>query len=428
MATESQVKTFISDGVAVMELLRTNGGTAGTNEIGLMKTFITDVGAAQGTYASGQLAGMIGVRNAYAASMDASGWLSSALAEYALAINIPERDPVIVLRRLYQYYFDNTLRVKSRNFTFGAVSMLQLNGNANVGDGTVNRLTTDENGFVIENTWAQTLKLQCTRDRNSGATIQEEIFLIEAGARNRDNIIIAGSGNSNSNIQAISARSTQVFGFQNPSFSLMNGAGAVKFDGWTITGTAADCTQDLTNYYRTFYGDTTPAAMKCASDVTIAQTFALNNSQFDGSTPVYVHVAVNKSVYGCTTGTITLTFGDQTASVAVSSLAAGWNLLKLGVSQKNWYKQFMGTAPTLSVAISGGNNPILFDDFTVGYFQQFDGLWYAVVGGATPFIVNDAATFIDTEVGSKIQAWIWRAFGLYLPSSLSVTAITWPDP
>lgn len=427
MATETQVKAFISDGVAVMELLRTAGGTASPNVVGLMATYITDVGAAQGQFSNNELGGMLGVRNNYAFAMDASNWMGPGFVEYAVAINIPERDPVLILRRLYQYYIDNTLRVRSRAFVFGSVSMLRLNGVANVGDGTVNRLTTDENGLVIENTWAQTLKLSCLRDRNSGATIQEEIFQIEAGARNRDNIIIAGSGNVNSNIQAISARTTQQFGFQNPSFSLMNGSGASKFDGWTITGTAADATQSST-YYRDFFGDTTPKSVQVVSDITLSQTFALNNSQFDPTTPVYVHVAINKST--ASAGTITLTFGDQTATVTVGSLAAGWNLLKLGVSAKNWYNVFMGTAPTLSVGVSGLTGALLFDDVTVGYFQQFDGLWYAAVGGPIPFIVQDAATFIDTEtltVG-KIQRWIWRAFGLYLPSSTSTTAITWADP
>lgn len=426
MPTEAQVKTFISDGVKIKEFLRTTGGTDATNLLGLMNTFKTDVGAAQGQFASFQLSGMDQVRRAFADAKDAGqAWFESALLEYAKVKDFPDTDPQLITRRLYQYMHDNTLRVLSRSFSFGSVAL----GGSNVGDGTINRLTKDENNYDIENTWAQVVSLRCIRDRNSGAVKHEEVFEIRGGEANVDNIVIAGSGNV-STVQCLSARTSLSY-FQNPSFSLMNGAGSTKFDGWTITGTAADFTQDGTNYYRDFFGDSTPYSLKIASAGSIAQAFTVNNSQFDPTTPYFIQVALNKSVGSGSGGSIILTFGDQTATIALASMSAGWNLLKIGLSDDNWFKLFMGTAPTLKVEWdSASSGYILVDDIVIGPMQNFDGLWYAPVGGAVPFIVFDTATFTDTEdlTKGKIQRAFFDYEGLYLPATASTTSVTWSDP
>lgn len=422
MPSEAQVQSAISAGVAVHELLRIVGGTSTSNVLGLIDSYVSTLGTAQGDYTGPAASGMDVVRANYAGAVDSSSaWLGALLSEYALVRGFADTDPQLILRRLYQDFIDNSKRVQSRVFSFGSVSL----GGSNVGGGTVNRLTKDENSLDIENTWAQTLTMRCIRDRNSGGVKHEEVFEIRGGEANRDNILIAGSGNV-STVKCLSARDSMAY-FQNPSFDLMSGSGTTKFDGWTISGAAANFDQN-TNYYRDYFGaPATSYSLKQTADDTIAQAFSVNNSQFDPTVPMYVQIAWNREVGTASGGTITLTFGDQTATVSVGA-GTGWQILRLGLTSKAWYKNFMGTAPTLSIGVSGlSSGYLLYDDIVVAPFQNFDGLWYAPVGNATPFIVNDTATFADTETGAKIQRWLWRTYGLYLPHSTG-TPVTWADP
>ena len=424
--SEAQVIAMMTEGVEVQEFIRTNGGTAGTNLLGLIADYVSEVGTLQGQYAANSLAGMNAVRANFAGSVSSqSSWIAAGLLEYAKAVNCPFTDPQLILRWLYQYYIDNSKRVASRAISFGSVSL----GGSNVGNGTIYRLTTDANSLAIENTFAQLISLICIRDRNSGAQVQQEVFQISGGEANKDLILVTGSGNVGT-VSAISAANSLAY-IQTPSFDTLNGTGTDKFPGWTIAGSASNYSQDAT-VYRTYYGaPSTPYSLKQTASDTIAQAFTVNNSQFDPNVPMYLHVAVNGSAGTASGGTLTLTFGDQTVSATIASLSPGWNLIQLGLSAKNWYQIFMGTAPTLSLAwASASSGYVLWDDVTLAPFQNFDGLWYAPVGGTTPFIVNDTATFTDTEAGTTglINYHFWQAYGLTLPATTHITNQTWPDP
>jgi hypothetical protein len=60
---------------------------------------------------------------------------------------------------------------------------------------------------------------------------------------------------------------------------------------------------------------------------------------------------------------------------------------------------------------------------------KIDGLWWSIVGGATPFLLNDyftqAVTQADATKGKK-QYHIYRAFGYYMPHTAG--AATDADP
>ena len=68
-----------------------------------------------------------------------------------------------------------------------------------------------------------------------------------------------------------------------------------------------------------------------------------------------------------------------------------------------------------------------WDDIIIAPFTFFDGGWYALDGGAAPFLLDDEFTFADTNTESVLQQWWWRAFGGYLPHDVG-GPVTWPEP
>ena len=431
MSAETDTQDAITAGVAVDDFLRIEGGAATVDFLDLVAAYNVKLGPLNPAFVANCAAGMDSVRAGVAAARDAAGnWLAPLLRKLAIAVDFAETDTQLILRHYYQYMVTNTKRITSRSFTFGSVSV----GGSNNGASTCYRLTRDENNFNIENTWAQVVSMICVQDQNSGAAKYQETFQISGGEKNIDNIIVAGSGNIGT-IQAVSAANSQAY-IQNPSFSQANGTAASTsfFDGWTATSGAA-LTQDLVNYYRDFNGDVTPAAAKFSASDKISQAFSLNNTQFNPNVPMFVRIAINKSVGSGSGGAVTLTFGDQTTSVSVAALAAGWNMLVLPLDMRCWYKNFASSSPVLSIEWdSRSSGYLLIDDVVLAPFTNFDGLWYAITSNGSsqspaPNLINDTFAFTDTEnlaVG-KIQRTIWRTTGMYLPAAVS-SGITWTDP
>ena len=96
----------------------------------------------QDAYSSAALAGMNAVRSGYSDAVNrGKAWFDACLLSYANVLGFADTDPQRIVQRLYQNFIDNSKWIKSRNFTFGAVSA----GGANVGNGTINRLVIDAN-------------------------------------------------------------------------------------------------------------------------------------------------------------------------------------------------------------------------------------------------------------------------------------------
>ena len=78
---------------------------------------------------------------------------------------------------------------------------------------------------------------------------------------------------------------------------------------------------------------------------------------------------------------------------------------------------------------------VLVDELIIAPYSQVDGTWYALNAGpnnsattaapSIPFLRDDEFTHTDIEVGSIIQEWLARSFGVYLPHDASPT---WVDP
>lgn len=353
-----------------------------------------------------------------AAGQAASLLLTPVVREYGRFIKAPETDPRAILSRIYRYFIDQSITIKSRGFAFGGV----VAGAGNVGTGTVHRLTVDADGVTIENTTADKKTIKCVADARSGANEHEEVFEIVGEARNPDNLVLRGSGKLGSlrNMSALSSLSFLV----NPSFDDTLSTTAIP--GWEIGGssTISNFTLDTTNYYRGYFGQTTPASLQWAgASGTLTQALSANNTQIDPSVPMYLQVAFNASL-GSAVGTLTLHLGSQSTAVTVTGLS-GWQVLTLDVGVKNWFKVWNEANPAVKLTWARTSGTIYIDDIIFCPFQPFDGLWYAPVGGATRAQLNDSFTFADAETGSKRQYWNWRAFGMYLPHSATPN---WSDP
>lgn len=417
--TEAEIKTQISNLVNIFNELRLFGGVNATNLLGLIDTYEQSL---EGEYNDRASATVAAMRAAYAASMDQLGpALTPQLRSYGRLKAFPESDPVAIMARLYQYMVDNTLSVNSREFTFGTPSA----GGSNVGNGVINRLNLDENGFDIEAQTPDAKVAKCVADAYSGAVQHEEVFEFRGATAERDLIKITGSGRVGL-IRGLSARDSLNF-LGNPSFEV--GTSGSDVTDWTFaTGTAANTALSST-YYRGYQGVGTPYSLQINNNIKITQAFSNRNANFNPAVPVYAQIAVNRNGSGAD-GTLTFTFGDQTVTQTISALgASGWNVIRIAIGTKNWYKTFNATSPIFAVEVSGGSTfGLLVDDIIVAPFSSFDGSWYAPVGGSTPWLKDDSFTWSDSQgVSAKLQQAFWRAYGMYLPAS-KTGAETWTDP
>jgi hypothetical protein len=420
-ASEANTRTQISNLIHAWEEFRKFAGTATPNYIGLENTYVT---ALDTTFYGEAMGALQGARGTLASFITQIGsCLAPLLREYGQVIGCPETDIQRIFDRLFQYFITNAYTIASRNITLGAVTPAV----GNVGTGTIHRLYYDQDSQKIENVTVESKAMKCVSDGYSGATIHEEVFEFRGEDAERDLLKITGSGKVK-NISALSGLTASNY-LSNPSFDQYSGTIAVPtaITDWTpLSGVYTGLEIDQTNYYRNFRGASTPGSLKMKANETVTQKFSVRNLQLNPNVPMFLQLAFNREV-GTGDGTITLTVGNKTVSVAMAA-QTGWNTLVMPMSSAyQWFKLFNVTNPGISVQLSGRTTGyVLIDDIIFAPMTNFDGWWWAVVGGATKFLRDDNFTTVDTEVGSVLQTWFWRALGRYLPST--VGAPTWPDP
>lgn len=426
MGTEDQIQDAIGEGFLVADFLRNEGAVVFDSFLRRYENFIESVGTFQGPRAASALSGMSAVRGAYNNAVNSTpSWLAPLLREYAYVLDFSDTDVTRIMQSLYADFVENGKRIKSRQFTYGTVTAV----GSPAGNGVIYRLTKDENGFDIENTYAQTVTFECVNDQNSGGVKFKENFRFRGGAATTDNIIIEGS-DSDQTYPGISSDDSASY-FQNCSFSSMNGTGTTKFDFWTISaGAHANFTQDTTNYFQVTPGDPVAASLSIAGNGTIEQAFSLNNTQFAAGTPFILRVPYNGEIGTLNAGAqIWLRAGEQVKIVTYAS-EAGWNFVVMELSDRAWYKKFAKNGGTISVEIHGYvSGSVKIDNIIVAPMIPFDGLWYAPCAGSTPFKVGDNYYCTDTAIEDAIlQRFFVQHTGIMLPHSANASAITWADP
>jgi len=367
--------------------------------------------------------------------------ISTGLRTWADFASIPETSPENILSRLYTYFVDNSYTVKTRDMTLGTPAA----AGGNDGNGVLNRLKVDENTHQIESGHTDSKVCRCIRDEASGASKHEEVFELRGEDRLRDRLVVDGSGLVK-NIKAISARDSLQY-IENPSFERFSGTAATPtaITGWDLsTSEIADVSLDSTITYRDYPGaPSTHYSLKYTAStggtsLVIDQDLKARNVAITRSLPLFAQVAVYK-VGTSSTGNVLFYVGNTVqTTVALSGLTDnGWTLIRFGTGttaggdENSWYKAMAATgALTLNIKATGVSvgQVLHFDDVVISPYTEFDGSWYALVGGSTKHLIDDEFTFADTATESIVQKWIARLYpGHYLPHA-SHTAATWPDP
>lgn len=335
---------------------------------------------------------------------------------YSIPANLGETD---FLRELHKAWCDagTPVTFKRRNPSFGSITA----GGSNVGTGTINRLTTDWRGHVLQNVYAEAKKVICKKDRASGSVKQEEEFEIRGVNEPLDNLELAGSGQV-AKLRGISARNSEAY-LSNPSFSSFVGTAASAFSATTdltdwVLSTAANVTPITADYYRDFEGDTTPTCVRFTDNVNISQKFSTRRATFDYYTPYYCQIAYKRE--SSCDGNLTLAFGGVTATVALSA-GSSWAILRIALGSSNWPRQFVESDTDLVITLdSRTTGTLLVDDVIVAPFQKHAGIWYAPVGGTTPFKIDDVFTWTDSIASDAVIArWIAWAFDFSIPTDAS---------
>jgi hypothetical protein len=428
--SEAEVQAIISNGIKLLNETRKFGNVNATNWVSLEDTFVQSL-EGDGPIIERCLRAVASARAQLAGTIDfqrAAAIIGGGLGLYARhTLNKPGASPDEVFDRLYERFIDNTLRVTSRQFTFGTPTA----DGSNTGNGTILRLNKDERNFDLENQHADAKRAWCSADGNSGRNRHEEEFTILGQAGAPDALQVSGSG-ATGKLRAQSANQSLLL---NPSLDQFSGTSTAptEITSWTssVTVNGTNYTFDSTNYYRSFIGAATPYAANLRVTANLTQKLSVRKTQLDPKVPYMLQVAWNRQV-GAASGTLTIRMGAANNNV-VAAAQTGWQLLRVPSSpgQNNWFRNFNEDELDIAIEWSRTGGEILIDDVLLIPATKFDGAWYWAIGGTTPWLNTghdgDFFTWSDSEVGSVLQYWFWRVFGRYLPHTTG-GGVTWADP
>lgn len=425
--TESEIQTQINHVVWLLHqsdlFLRSN-----TENVGGIYDDI--IAAAEGDFVSFTVAGVDAFR-AKASDLvsvrTARDALDGLFREYGKLKNFPERNVLNILDRLAVEFAEGSSRVTTRGIAFGSPSA----GGGNTGNGTLNRLTVDGYAYELEAVTVEAKALKCIADRFSGAQVHQERFEIRGDDVPRDFVAGVVGRDRIGQLTCISSDDSQAL-VRNPSFSQYSGTAAspTAITGWTVTTDIANFAIVTSDTYRDarHEGDNA-ASVRFETNDTLTQKFSTLNPAFDPTVPYYCQIAFKRE--SSADGTLTLTVGGNSANVTLSA-QSGWTILRLALDENLWFRQFNASDMEISIALaSNTTGDVLVDDLVFAPMQRFDGSWWAPVGGATPFLLEDTFTVTDSfdTSDSILQKWLWRIYGRYLPHDTAASGnVTWSEP
>lgn len=372
----------------------------------------------------------------------ASGIITPALYEYTAHLDKEAgyRQPGDIFTALYEHFIDNTLTVKSRQITYGSISA----GAGNTGNGTITRLTKDENDFDLEACTVEKKQFICRGDKNSGTNEHAELFEMIGQAAGPDNLERGRYGSGDAARTTITCRhaGTGAGGslLTNSSFSTYSSGATPKFSSWTEVTSGGSLAQDTTNFYKSHVGATTDASLEMtatgAADIKISQSLAaMRVRRLDNFTPYFLRVMVNATIGSAVGGSVVLTLGATSKTVAVSTIAAsgGWYEITLDADQGVWFKNFNQDDMSVTITWTGSTTgKLLIDDVLFGPWTLIDGTYWCLRHTNTSpvsWLLNDILEATDTGGApgtGKIQYWLWVAGFGYLPHTTG--APTFADP
>lgn len=400
-------------------------------------TYVTDIDAVSTTPAGNLgdfgivLPALAGDHRANAASLMGTNWLGAGLLpvwrEFGRIAAAPEDSDLRTLdRRIYDYRADNAKLVTSRQITYTAMAA----GGSNAGNGTVSRLTVDERGYNLESCHVELKTIECVQDAQNGVQKHGERFELRGSTSSKDQILRTGSGQEAKRVVVAKHAGSGEGGSLaiNGSFEQYNTGATHPFVGWT----ADDETRvaQNTNYYRGYPGaPDTLYSIKLTNNVSITQKLSVANPPISRNTPYLLDIVYNRQV-GAGDGTLTITLGGKSNNVVLAA-QAGWNRLRLLLTSDCWLRNWDAQDAAITIAISGWSTGYtLIDDVIFAPWDFFDGTYWWIVGGSTPFLLRDVFTATDTGGAATtgiIRYWLWR-WGVPLFPVGTGGAVTWADP
>jgi hypothetical protein len=429
MPTEATVQDQIARLADILIFLMDEGGSAATNLLDLVNGLVPE-----GDYNVDLVGGLrdvvAGMENAITAgprSFDAM------LKSYGQVMQVPELGGAALCQRLYRWCIDNGITVKSREFTFGAPS----GPSSNQGSGVIRRLTKDAYGYDIESGFPELKKLQCIRDRYSGADALggEEVFKIWGDARSPYRLQVRGSGLS-AEVRGRTCRDTQGL-VQNPSFSAVVGdvPAVDSFTGWElVSGTLPQCDQADGHQFRTYQGEGTPSSLKVTGNFLFRQDLTQRAAKFNPDRPYFSRMAWNTEIGSAVAATgamIIVRVGNVEYSTPFDGTEVGWQLLVGPDDEEAWFRNFNASPLYVEIEVQGlGSGYLNLDDFQLYQWDRFDQTYLTVDGGEDPFMFDDEYSFEDTAVDDcEIQRLFAYTKSTYMPHGTGATGspITWAD-
>lgn len=335
--------------------------------------------------------------------------LTPPLIEIMAAIGSPERSYEGMLFRWREYMLSlgTVDKVVSRSFSRGTMT-----AGSNSGNGTINRLLVDEDGYPLEGSFPnETKTFECVYDQN---TVEKhaEVFQVRGTKAEYDGLKVIGTGMKRELPPCFTTRDSQAY-VANPAFSQFSGtvptAGVettptttTSVTGWTL-GNTAGARVSIDQCYRSLVGETAKYSVRFTADNSLSQVLSdIRRARLGTKNPLYDHWAVYRES-NCD-GTLTAALGASSVAISMASLNnAAWNIVKLGTTagvldKRCYHKNFKSNALALSLTLAGRTTGSIYvGDKVCRPLVPLDGIYVGPVGGSTPFLLRDSFACADAE-------------------------------
>lgn len=319
------------------------------------------------------------------------------------------------LRVIRQYMEDNTESIKTASPTFDTSATGTVTGT-----GAISRLTVDKDSNNLECFGVETKIFVCDLDQNNGRQKHNERFEFRFGPLDASGLQFTGTGGTLP-VDSLHCKSSPIL--RNPSFeegALTTNtalASTTQITGWTATTAANWKTRSTSGYYYRGYpgAPSTLWGLECTASDTLTQVVLTANpgATFPPETPFHFQIAWQRKASA--TGNLTIHLGSQSTTVAIGTGTNDqWNVLQLDLDSSRFYDNFKEDDLDVKIDVASlATGTVVIDDVVLAPMVNLDGTWWAVTGGATPWLKGDTRIFSGDARGATaiINYWLWRAYG-----------------
>lgn len=430
LPTEAEIQTDIGLVLKTLDETRKFGNVNATNFLALWEAYVASISADSSPAAQSAAEGMRAQLAAMLAPSVGQNVLAPLWLTYSRVKELPWTDTASIIRALFVDFAEagTPVTVTSRGYTYGSPAVVSATGT-----GEVVRCTVDSYNYTIESPLiAESKVYECIADEHTvGGTRHAETFLVRGEAFGKDIINITGTGGS-ATVAALNPYGATSPWVRNAGFESFSPSSGTLTDltNWTVTtiGSLQMVTGTPGNevYQDALPQFTTPYAIRMTGNNAISQSFSTQQLKWNPALPMFCQVAFKRE--SSCDGTLTITVGDKTASVALSA-QSGWTILRFSVAQDAWFRRWNKVAAdpstvVVKIELSGRTTgTLLLDSFILAPFTPiWDGSFVAITSGTTPWKRGDKWSATDTcSENGVIQKWMARTYGGYLPHSGSPT-------